>query len=289
MRYNLGVVPARVTGLAAIALSCLLAGCTSMGSPSSPSVREFLDMYNEVDKGLYTIAGEANWRAATDVNEQHIGERIGADAALAAFRGGRYVTENSRRYLDENKESLSDLEFRQLDKILLNAAECPGTIPDVVQKRIEAEARLGAVLDGFTFCLERRGDTCAKPVTANEIDEILLTSRDLAQRKKIWEVSKQTGPALKKGLAELRDLRNRVARQLGYSSYFHLQVADYGMTVAEMLALMEQAVRDTKPLYDATSSVRSPQAGGTVPPTGAGKTPRPLGRQPLGAGVAGVD
>jgi peptidyl-dipeptidase A len=207
-------------------------------------------MYNEVDRGLYTTAAEANWRASTDVSEQHTGERIGADSALAAFRGGRYVIDNSRRFLDENKESLTDLEFRQLDKILLNAAESPGTAPEVVQQRIEAEARLGAILDSFTFCMERRADACLKPVTANEIDEILLTSRDLAQRKKIWEVSKQTGPALKKGLAELRDLRNRVARQLGYSSYFHLQVADYGMTVAEMLALMEQAVRDTKPLYD---------------------------------------
>ncbi|MCW5982419.1 MAG: M2 family metallopeptidase [Bryobacteraceae bacterium] len=221
-----------------------------MGSPASPSARNFLDMYNEVDRGLYTVAAEANWKAATDVSEQHTGERIGADSALAAFRGSRYVIENSRRYLDEYKESLTDIEFRELDKILLNAAESPGTIPDIVQKRVAAEARLGAILDGFTFCLERRGETCVKAITPNEIDQALLQSRDLAQRKKIWEVSKQTGPALKKGLAELRDLRNQVARQLGYSSYFHLQVADYGMTVAEMMTLMEKAVRDAQPLYD---------------------------------------
>ena len=221
-----------------------------MGSPPTPSVRDFLDMYNELDRRLYTIAAEANWKSATDVSEQHTGERIGADSALAAFRGSRYVIENSRRYLDDNKDSLTDLEFRQLDKILLNAAESPGTIPDVVQARVEAEARLTAVIDGFVFCMEKRGDKCVKPITPNEIDDVLVSSRDLVQRKRVWEVSKQDGPALKKGLAELRDLRNKVARQLGYSSYFHLQVADYGMSVAEMMRLMEQAVRDAKPLYD---------------------------------------
>lgn len=207
-------------------------------------------MYDEVDQRISTVAAEANWKASTDVSEEHTGERIGADAALAAFRGSPYVIENSREYLDDLKDSLTDLEFRQLDKILLNAAESPGTVPGVVQQRIEAEARLGAILDGFTFCQQRQGAVCAKPITPNEIDEILLTSRDLAERKRIWQVSKQTGPALKQGLGELRDLRNRVAKELGYSSYFHLQVADYGMSVAEMMELMEQAVRDVRPLYE---------------------------------------
>ena len=57
------------------------------------------------------------------------------------------------------------------------------------------------------------------------------------------------GPALKKGLAEVRDLRNRVATELGYSSYFHLQVADYGMSVPEMMQLMDKMLVDTEPLY----------------------------------------
>ena len=207
LRYNFGVRRIILT-LAAL----LLAGCSGSGPPSDTDVREFLRMYDEVDQRLSTVAAEANWKASTDVSEEHTGERIGADTALAAFRGSPYVIENSREYLDDLKDSLTDLEFRQLDKILLNAAESPGTIPRVVQQRIEAEARLGAILDGFTFCQQRRGAVCAQPITPNEIDEILLTSRDLAQRKRIWQVSKQTGPALKQGLGELRDLRNRVAK-----------------------------------------------------------------------------
>lgn len=237
-------VPA--TWLAAVSLC----GCGASTPTPNGDVEEFLRMYNLVDQRLYTVASEAAWKAASDVTEEHTGERIGADSALAAFRGSPYVIETSRRFLDRRKDSISNLQFRQLDKILLNAAEAPGTIPDVVRRRVQAEARLSALLDGFTFCLEFRGKECAKPITANAIDDVLLSSRDLAERRRIWEVSKQSGPALKQGLAEVRDLRNQVARQLGYSSYFHLQVADYGMSVAEMMKLMDEAVSSVQPLYD---------------------------------------
>ena len=240
----------------------LLPGCTSNVAPPPSSehaaqatttdhslAREFLKTYNDLDQRIETVASEANWKASTDVTDQHTGQRIGADAALAAFRGSKSVIDDSRRYLGL-KGQLTDLEFRQLDKILLNAAESPGTIPEVVQKRIEAEAHASAILDGFTFCLERRGDKCIKTTNPNEIDEKLDKSRDLAERRKVWEVSKQTGPALKHSLAELRDLRNRVATELGYTSYFHLQVADYGMTVTEMMQMMDKAVADIRPLYE---------------------------------------
>jgi peptidyl-dipeptidase A len=241
-----------VKQFAIVPFTLFLLGCSQTKPERKPEaasgVQEFLRVYNELDQRLSTVAAEANWKASTDVTEEHTGERIGAEAALAAFRGSRYVIESSRKFLGL-KQSLSDLEFRQLDKILLNAAESPGTIPEIVQARVEAEARASAILDGFSFCLERKGDKCVKVTNPNEIDDALLKSRNLAEREKIWEVSKQTGPALKKPLAELRDLRNRVSTELGYSSYFHLQVADYGMSVAEMMQLMDNTVRDVAPLY----------------------------------------
>jgi peptidyl-dipeptidase A len=226
----------------------LLWGCSDSRPKPASSVDDFLTMYNELDRRLNTVAAETQWKSVTDVTEEHTGARIGAERALAAFRGSRYVIDSSRRFLDL-RDSLDDLKFRQLDKILLNAAESPGTIPDVVQARIEAEARLTAAMDGFVFCLERRGEQCLKPITPNEIDKVLLESRNLAERRKVWEASKQIGPGLKTGLAEVRDLRNRTATELGYSSFFHLQVADYGMSVPELMQLMDRVVRETQPLY----------------------------------------
>ncbi len=56
------------------------------------------------------------------------------------------------------------------------------------------------------------------------IDNKLDQSTDLAERRKVWEASKESGPALKPGLVKLRDLRNGVAKELGHKDYFALQV-----------------------------------------------------------------
>jgi peptidyl-dipeptidase A len=141
--------------------------------------------------------------------------------------------------------------LRQLRKLQLAAAENPGTIPEVVSQRIEAEARQSAVLDGYTFCLQPlAGGKCGRPTSANEIDQILRTSRVLADRERAWLASKEIGRPLKPGLLELQALRNQIARAMGYSSFFGLQVADYGMTVDEMLALMNATLEASKPLFD---------------------------------------
>ena len=34
-------------------------------------------MYNRLDQRLYTVAAEANWKASTDVTDEHTGERPG--------------------------------------------------------------------------------------------------------------------------------------------------------------------------------------------------------------------
>jgi peptidyl-dipeptidase A len=231
------------------AAALVLGACTTSGSNRRGEAQEFLAMYNDVDQRLTTVAGEAQWKASTDVTDQHTGERMAADAAVAAFRGSRYVIEGARKHL-ALRQHLDDIEFRQLDKILLDAAESPGTIPEIVNAKIQAEAKLEGVLNAFEFCPgPRQGDKCPNPVTVNQIDKILRESKDLNERRRYWEISKQTGPALKKGLAEVRDLRNRVAKELGYTSYFHLQVADYGMSVNEMIQLMDKTLADLQPLY----------------------------------------
>ena len=209
----------------------------------------FLAMYNSIAQKIYAVAGDANWKASTDVTAMHVGERIGADRAFGAFAGSNYVIEETKALLEQSAQ-LDDLTRRQLDKILLAASQYPGTIPDVVNRRIEQEAKQSAVLDSFEFCAERVGEKCLKPITANEIDNTLRSSRDLRERKHIWEVSKQVGPALKPGLIELRSLRNQVAQEMGYDSFFALQVADYGTTVAEMMELMEKFQQELKPLYE---------------------------------------
>jgi peptidyl-dipeptidase A len=213
-------------------------------------VNDFVTLYTSILQRLYTISAEAEWDASTDVSPEHDGGRIAANKAFSAFAGDPGVIERTRRYRALQKE-LDPLTRRQLEKIWLAAAQSPGTIPDVVAARVETEARAKSTLDGFQFCMERAagGDSCARPVTANDIDDVLQKSRDLAERKRAWEASKETGPALRPYLVELQSLRNKVAREMGYSSFFDLNVADYGMSTSEMMTQLNDFVGVMRPLY----------------------------------------
>ncbi len=156
------------------------------------------------------------------------------------------VIDTVRRLL-ERKAALNDSTIRQLEKVRLRAAEAPGTIPEVVKARAEAEARQAAAQDGFAFRIHR-GDR-ETPASANDIDRILVESRDLDERRAAWEASKEIGRPLREGLLRLRDVRNKVARAMGFDNFFALQVADYGMTVPDMLALCDRLIAEMAPLH----------------------------------------
>ncbi len=209
---------------------------------------EFLQMYESLYQKLYTVNSEAYWSAGTDVTPTHTGERIGADKAMAAFQGSTQVLVKARELL-KSKDRLNPLTVRQLEKILYNGAHSPGTISAIVNERVAAEANQSATLDGFEFCLEKQDDKCVKPTTPNRIEDVLRASTDLAERETMWKVSKQSGVALKPGLIKLQGLRNRIASESGFSSYFALEVSDYGMTPQQMTTLTQKLVADLKPLY----------------------------------------
>ena len=236
-----------------VIFSCWTMTASAAESQSKPQVvadaAQFLATFNQLYQSLYAVAQEANWKASTDVTPEHTGQRIGAEQAQAAFVGNPWVIQKTRALLQQTNV-LDDLTVRQLRMIWLLAAESPGTIPEVVAARIAAEARQSATLDSFPFKWQRPGSATNEALTANKIDDLLGASTNLTERFAVWKASKDSGVALKSGLVELRDLRNRVAREMGFSSFYALQVAHFGMSVPEMGALTDQLVRDTKPLYD---------------------------------------
>lgn len=224
------------------------AACVSAAAETATEAREFLRMYNEVGRPVFTAANEAEWAASTDVTDEHTGRRIGANEVRAKFVGSPYVIEKARALL-EQKDELDELSVRQLESILLAAAGYPGTAPELVSARVSAEARQSAIQDGFQFRMTDPETKQTRTITPNQITEILEGSTNLAERRAAWEASKEIGAPLRPGLIELQKLRNQVAQEMGFSSFFHLQVADYGMSVAEMRELTDRLYTELKPLY----------------------------------------
>jgi peptidyl-dipeptidase A len=231
--------------LCLVALLCAPPALAAAPKPNAATLAAdtFLKLFNSIYLGLTRASQEAQWVASTDVTDAHDGQRTGANTMLAAFLGDKMVIETCRALVLRRKE-LPPMVARQLDKILLGAAEGPGTIPEVVKERVAAESRQSSTMDGFTFKLD------GKAASANDIDEVLQKSRDLQARRRAWEASKEIGRALRPGLEKLQKLRNVVAREMKWKSYFELQVADYDMTDAEMMQLLGGFLSDTRPMYE---------------------------------------
>jgi peptidyl-dipeptidase A len=223
-----------------------LAALALAAAPKPSALQEradrFLKTVNAAYQALYYVESKAQWAAATDVTPAHDAGAEVAGKARAAFNGSPALITEARELLKQRK-ALKPVTVRQLERVLMNAAEGPMTNPKLVAARIEAETRQNSTLNGFQFKVD------GKAVTANDIDTLLVKSADLAERLKWWEASKEIGVPLKDNLVVLRDLRNGAARELGYPDYFALQLAKYGMTTDEMLKLCRDIRKELMPLY----------------------------------------
>jgi peptidyl-dipeptidase A len=223
-------------------LGLLTASVLLAATPIQERADRFLSLVNAGYQAIYRVESEAQWKAATDVKPAHDAAAEVAGKARAAFNGNPAIITEAKELLAHRGE-LTELQIRQLEKALLNAAEGPMTNPDLVAKRIAAETAQNSTLNGFQFKLG------GSNVVANDLDRILSKSPNLAERRAAWEASKLTGPALKPGLVNLVGLRNGCARELGHADYFALQVAGYGMSANEMVQLNDDFLRELRPLY----------------------------------------
>ncbi|GGF23041.1 M2 family metallopeptidase [Hymenobacter cavernae] len=205
----------------------------------------FLKQYSAEYQRLYTQSSEAEWRSNTHIvpgDTTNSGATARANERMAAFAGSAENIQRLRQFL-EHKDQLSEIQIKELQTALYNAANSPQTVADVVKRRIKAEAAQTEKLYGFDYKYN------GKSVTTNDIDELLRTEKNPQKRQAIWEASKAIGPTLKAGLLDLRGLRNQTVQALGYSDFFTYQASDYGMSREEMMALVRKINEELRPLY----------------------------------------
>ncbi len=167
----------------AACLLLLTAACADIALRNEVDV--FLDAYEQEYQDLYYAWSEAEWASNTHIVE---GDTTNAartrrtHEAYVEFVGSEENIDQIRSYLDLRDE-LTSLQVMQLEKMLYMAAEGPQTIPDLVAERIAAEAEQVEDLFGFEYRLRGR------PITPNEMDQLLRTATDLSERRAVWEAS----------------------------------------------------------------------------------------------------
>ena len=175
----------------------------------SAELDAFLDTYNQQYMNLYYASSEAQWILNTRIVE---GDTVTgklaeeADAAYAAFMGSEENISQCRKFL-ESKDQLTAIQVKQLETILYNAGNNPAVAGEIVAQRIAAETKQTELLFGFETMID------GEPVSGNDINAILRDSKNLEDRLKAWEASKEVGKTLKSGLNNLKELRNHLVEE----------------------------------------------------------------------------
>lgn len=207
--------------------------------------QKYLDVYNAEYQRLSIVANETSWKSNIYIVDGDTATKNAtnrASEAVATFTGSNANIDSAKKYL-AIKEQLTDLQLKQFQFILYNAANNPESLKDMVKERIAAETEQNDKLFGYNFMID------GKKVSTNAIDDILNKETNVGKREKAWESSKQVGLVLKDGLVNLQKLRNNTVKPLGYPDYFTYQVSDYGMTTEEMMKMNNQMIKDIWPLY----------------------------------------
>ena len=173
-------------------------------SAAQKEVQAYLDNYNKEFQKLLVAVNEGQWTLQTHIVEGDTLSNYKAqqsDKAFADYTGSTENIDKAKKFL-EKQEELTDLQVRQLKTILFMAGSNPKSAGDLVDKKIKATKTQVEKLFGFKYKYK------GKPVTTNEIDEVLKNSGNINDRLEAWKASKEVGKTLKDGLVELQALRN---------------------------------------------------------------------------------
>lgn len=234
-----------------VAASGIFTACSSSSTKSNGNekvqadAQKYLEIYNTEYQRLTIAANEASWKSNTYIVEGDTATKNAtnrSNEAIATYTGSNANIDSAKKYL-AIKEQLTELQVKQFQFILYNAANNPESLKDMVKERIAAETEQNDKLFGYNFMLD------GKKVSTNDIDAILNKETNVEKREKAWESSKQVGLVLKDGLANLQKLRNNTVKPLGFPDYFNYQVSDYGMSTEEMMKMNQQMIKDIWPLY----------------------------------------
>ena len=133
----------------------VLVSCYTNKPVNNEDAQKFIDAYTIEFMNFFTVSSEAQWTANTKIvegdstNAKEV-ERTGE--AYAAFTGSKENIEKAQGFL-KDRTNLSELQVKQVDKILYFDANNPQTIAKVVKERIKADNAQTVKLFGFDFPL----------------------------------------------------------------------------------------------------------------------------------------
>ncbi len=198
---------------------------------ATSAARDFVRQYEATVRPVEIALNLAWWEANT----------IGSDEAFAT----KEAIDNQMNELLSSQEDFARLKqikagtidnaelAREIDLLYLIYLEKQVDLP-LLNRISSKESDIEKTFNQYRPTIGERS------LTDSQVREILLTSKDSAERQQVWEASKGVGAEVVADLRQLVQLRNKAARQLGFQNYHAMQLAINEQDQAEVLALFDE-------------------------------------------------
>jgi peptidyl-dipeptidase A len=192
----------------------------------------FIREVTEQVRTLHIQFSGAMWQSATTGTEQAARREKDTKAELMRFWADTQLYETAKN-LNETSTTDDPLQRRTLKRIYLSSAKAQqdeATIEAITNLETETQRsfyNFRALVDG-------------KPISDNEVENILRTSRDSAAVRKVWEASKRIGEEVADHVRELAHLRNKSAQAQGFRDHFQRSLVLNEIEEAHLAALFTE-------------------------------------------------
>lgn len=174
------------------------------------TVEQFLEEQSKVIKDLHITSASSSWMAATTGEDEWNQKTAEAQNAFNAYLSNPERFERVKKYLAQ--DDLTAMQRRQLES--LHTGMAGSQIPEAdLKEMVERSTELIGIFNTFRATID------GKPVSENDVRQILIKNNDNAEREKAWHASKQIATEVEEKLLTLVKKRNEVARSLGFENY----------------------------------------------------------------------
>lgn len=139
--------------------------------------------------------------------------------------------------------AINDPIVKRTINVLLRSIK-PNLVPQELLKKLShEESNLSFLYSNFRPVID------GKPLSENEIREILKNETNIEARKKAWEASKEVGKLLAPHILSLVKLRNAAAKTLGYKDYFSMQLELQEVHEKDLFDLLDHLSENSESAY----------------------------------------
>ena len=216
-----------------------MATATETDAPTVQDARVFLEETEAELVEFNKRASETYWAQATNINEETNAavERVGAEGAMLSTR----LSNAAKRF---NGVDLPADMRRKMDR-LKRGSNFPAPDRDGAAERL---SQIMSTLD--TTYATGKFDMGGKTMSLYEATDMMADSRDPEELRAVWEGWREVSPQMKTDYAEMVEIINEGARELGYADAGALWRSGYDMDADEFAAEVDRLWLQIKPLYD---------------------------------------